>query len=67
MIKTTIVFICILPLTACQVAYDSVKDTVQQEECHGLPSSAYDDCLRQRDKSYDDYETNRKEVLDKKD
>jgi hypothetical protein len=57
--------ICILSITACtnQVAYDSVKGNLQNDECHHLPSSARDECIGQRNQSYDDYEKNRQDML----
>lgn len=67
-INLALVSLCILFLTvACtnQTVYDSVQGNVQYEECQGLPTPAYDECIAQRDKSYGDYKESRQEVLNK--
>lgn len=44
-------------------AYESIQIS-NKFACSKLPPSQYDECMKNADKSYDEYERERKEVID---
>lgn len=57
------VLVAVVLLTGCSTAgwYEGMKAR-QQMECRQLPSAEYEDCMKQLDKSFLEYETERKGV-----
>ena len=51
-------------ITSCsnQSIYEAVKYN-QTNECGKLPKSAYEECIARYNKSYDEYETERQDLL----
>lgn len=47
-----------------KVIYDSVQSS-NRNACSKLPSSEYDDCMERASKSYDAYQTERREASSK--
>ena len=45
-----------------QATYEAVQQS-QKNECGKLPQGQYEDCMREVDTSYDDYERERQEVI----
>tara|TARA_R110001599_G_C12267242_1_gene660984 strand:+ start:5381 stop:5578 length:198 start_codon:yes stop_codon:yes gene_type:complete len=62
--------ICLVPLIAISIGACSNKaiyDNIQlnnRNDCAKLPLSQYEECLERANKSYEEYERERKEALD---
>lgn len=56
----------VLLLSACsnKAVYDNVKWN-NQLECLKLPPAQYDECMERSNKSYEEYESERQETLEK--
>ncbi|MGI9296131.1 MAG: hypothetical protein ACR2PS_19275 [Pseudomonadales bacterium] len=67
--KRSIVLITLLGVSMAACSNRAVYENIQAHnrlECQKLPLSQQEECLQQADKSYDEYERERKE-LEKKD
>jgi len=64
--KNFFAFSFILLLMACtnQQTYEAVQQN-RLQECQKLPPTAAEKCKEQHSQSYEDYQKNREEVLDK--
>lgn len=58
--------IVVLLLGACsnKAIYDNIQSN-NRMDCEKLPLSQYDECIERAEKSYDEYERERKEALEK--
>jgi len=62
--RVTIILIVFFTQTAC--SYRTAFDAVQagnRHQCSKLPPSQYDECIGRVSKTYEDYERERKEIL----
>lgn len=59
-------FLVLLVLVGCsnRGVYEGIQ-TSNRNECSKLPPSQYDECMENANKSYDEYERERKEALSK--
>ena len=62
--KLMILIFFIIAGCSSRGAYESIQ-TSSRFECSKLPPSQYDECMKNADKSYDEYERERKEALGK--
>ena len=63
-----IYFIVIVSLLFFGCSNKSIYNNVQlnnRQSCQKLPPSQYDECIKQTEKSYDEYERERNEILNK--
>ncbi len=60
-----IFFILLFAFIGCsnRGAYEGIQAS-NRFECSKLPPSQYEDCMEQANKSYDEYEQERKEVIE---
>jgi hypothetical protein len=63
-IATGLVIICILVITACttQQYYEGLK-AGQRANCLKYPDSEYDDCIDETNTEFEEYKSQRKEVV----
>ena len=63
-IRILSIYIFVSLLIACtnQEVYKAVKEN-RLQECQKLPPSAYEECTKQYGQSYEEYETERQELL----
>lgn len=63
--KVITLFVVLLILTGCsnRGSYEGIQAS-NRIECSKLPTSQYDKCMENVNKPYDEYERERKEVLD---
>jgi hypothetical protein len=63
-VKSIFLFLVLIILCGCSYrgAYEGIQAR-NRNECSKLPPSQYDECMRKANKSYDDYERERKEVM----
>lgn len=64
--KVIPIFLLLLIVYGC--SYREVYEGIQasnQNDCARLPASQYDECMEKANKSYEEYERERKEALDK--
>lgn len=64
MMKVITIFLTILILASCSArgVYDGIQ-AGNRNECSKLPPSQYDECMKDVDKPYDEYERERKEAI----
>lgn len=64
--KIYLVTLITLSIGACsnKVVYDNFQLN-NRNDCAKLPPSRYDECMERANKSYDEYERERKEALEK--
>lgn len=62
--KAKLILLIFFTIAGCsnRVAYDGFQAS-NRSECTKLPSSQYDECMNNYNKSYDDYERERKEAV----
>jgi hypothetical protein len=63
----SIFLLIILLLSSCSYrgGYEGIQ-TANKNKCSHMPLSQYDECMLNASKSYDQYEQERKEAIDKK-
>ncbi len=64
--KTITLFLALLVLVGCsnRGIYGGIQAS-NRNECSKLPPSQYDECMENTNRSYDEYERERKEALGK--
>jgi hypothetical protein len=62
--KVKLIFLIFLIIAGCssRVAYESIQAS-NRSECSKLPLPQYDECMNNTNKSYDEYEHDRKETI----
>jgi len=62
--KVKLIFLICLIIAGCssRVAYEGIQAS-DRSECLELPPSQYDECMNNANKSYDEYERERKEAI----
>ena len=62
--KVKLIFLIFLIIAGCssRVAYEGIQAS-NRSECSKLPPSQYDKCMNNANKSYDEYERERKEAI----
>jgi len=62
--KAITLFLVILLLSACsnRGVYEGIQ-TGKRNDCLRLPSPQYEECMKDANKSYDEYERERKEAI----
>jgi len=62
--KLKLIFLIFFILAGCsgRVAYEGIQAS-NRSECSTLPPSQYDECMNNTNKSYDEYERERKEAI----
>jgi hypothetical protein len=62
--KGICLFLVLLFLCGCSYrgAYEGIQ-AGNRNECYKLPLAQYDECMRKANKSYDEYERERKEAM----
>ena len=62
--KVTLILLIILTISGCSSrgAYEGIQ-AGNSSECFNLPPSQYDECMNNANKSYDEYERERKEAI----
>ncbi len=63
-----IYFIIVLSILVVACSNKAVYDNIQlsnRQHCQKLPPSQYEDCIKQAQKTYDEYQKERKEALGK--
>ncbi|GAB5451876.1 MAG: hypothetical protein Hals2KO_22040 [Halioglobus sp.] len=56
--------VCLLGACTHEQLYNAVQENRQQEECAKLPQGQYEACMREYGQPYDEYERQRREVLE---
>jgi outer membrane murein-binding lipoprotein Lpp len=66
MMKMTLMLLAIFLLAGCsnKAIYDNIQSH-NRKECSRLPQSQYEKCMEDTEKSFAEYERERKETLDK--
>jgi hypothetical protein len=62
--KVKLIFLIFLIIAGCSSrgAYEGIQAS-NRSECSTLPPSQYDECMNNGNKSYDEYERERKEAI----
>ena len=61
-VKLILLIFFIIAGCSSRVAYESIQ-AGNRSECSKLPPSQYDECMNNANKSYDEYERERKEAI----
>jgi hypothetical protein len=62
-LSTTIVAVVMISGCTNKQIYESTQPKYNEAECMKLPKSQYDECMQREAQSYEDYEKERKEII----